>query len=384
MIQKYTKNGETLWRVRFTKRSTRFGRVEKRESGIKTAQEANRVLKRLSEEALREIYDRENAGCSWQSLIGEWELGLRQNRGIDRPVGKATSQDYVRALEIYTDQWMKRPVSEITRQDVREILELMSTEGRSNSRKRAILNAINHIFRWGADNGFLKAGTVSPATGIKVSREEHKKPDILTLNEIRTLVRASQDLKHVWSPIWKGALLTGMRSGELFALEWSDIDWENKRLTVARSWNGRLKVIKSTKGGYWREVPINDDLDRLLKEQRASAGSRRFVFPRLIDWQRGEAARVLRAFCQGIGIPSVKFHALRACFATQLLRDKQAPAVVMKICGWKDLKTMQRYIRLAGIEVEGATDGLKILPEEAVMGRVVQLFGSGQEPPTGG
>ena len=47
----------------------------------------------------------------------------------------------------------------------------------------------------------------------------------------------------------------------------------------------------------------------------------------------------------------------------------------MKICGWRDLKTMQRYIRLAGIEEHGATQVLKIMPSDlAVMGEVVNLF----------
>ncbi|MBK8201197.1 MAG: site-specific integrase [Bdellovibrionales bacterium] len=71
---------------------------------------------------------------------------------------------------------------------------------------------------------------------------------------------------------------------------------------------------------------------------------------------------------------SIKFHTLRACFATQLLRDSVALVVVMKICGWKDLKAMQKFIRLSGLEIEGATATLKILPPKAVMGRVVQLF----------
>ena len=123
-----------------------------------------------------------------------------------------------------------------------------------------------------------------------------------------------------------------------------------------------------------REVPISDELERLLRDLQAGAGDRKWVYPRVIAWQRGEAARVLRQFCEGIGMTSVKFHALRACFATQLLRDSVAPVVVMKICGWKDLKTMQKYIRLAGIEIEGATEKLKILPPKDVMGRVVQLF----------
>jgi hypothetical protein len=51
----------------------------------------------------------------------------------------------------------------------------------------------------------------------------------------------------------------------------------------------------------------------------------------------------------------------------------------MKICGWKDMKTMQRYIRLAGIDEGGATERLKFIPtEEAVMERVVSLFKIGE------
>ncbi len=76
-----------------------------------------------------------------------------------------------------------------------------------------------------------------------------------------------------------------------------------------------------------------------------------------------------------IALPSVKFHTLRACFATQLLADGVETAKVMKIGGWKDLKTMQIYMRLAGVDAKGATKGLRFLPsDEAVMGRVVRAI----------
>lgn len=82
--------------------------------------------------------------------------------------------------------------------------------------------------------------------------------------------------------------------------------------------------------------------------------------------------RSLRSFCFIHGLPSIKFHTLRACFATQMLRLGVEPAKVMKICGWKELKTMQHYVRLAGIDVQGATEAIKLLPSQAY-GSVLRL-----------
>jgi len=39
---------------------------------------------------------------------------------------------------------------------------------------------------------------------------------------------------------------------------------------------------------------------------------------------------------------------------------------------------MQRYVRLAGIEVTGVTENLKLLPEPEIMAKVVNLFGENQ------
>ena len=99
-----------------------------------------------------------------------------------------------------------------------------------------------------------------------------------------------------------------------------------------------------------------------------------YVLPHHYDWTIGLQAQVLRAFCKSNGLPSVRFHTLRACFATQLISSGIPSTVVMKIAGWKDLKTMQRYVRMAGIDEAGATETLRFLPTpEAVMEHVVNI-----------
>jgi len=159
------------------------------------------------------------------------------------------------------------------------------------------------------------------------------------------------------------ALLTGMRNGELYALLWTDVNWENKTLSVTKSYNCRMRSVKSTKTGCWRTIPISSELKGLLLEIKGQTGKTPHVLPRNPLWTRGYQADELRKFCIGIGVTSVRFHALRACFATQLIQNGVPAIMIQKICGWKDLKTMQQYIRMAGVEVEGATGGLNMLPE---------------------
>ena len=116
--------------------------------------------------------------------------------------------------------------------------------------------------------------------------------------------------------------------------------------------------MKETKAGYWRSVPMNKDLRSVLIKMRSDT---EFVLPRINIWAEGKQAKILKYFCRSIEITPIKFHTLRACFATQLIGKGVEPVKVMKICGWRDLKTLGVYLRLAGIDEKGATDSLSFI-----------------------
>lgn len=375
-IKEYQSNGKTFYEIYVHVKSNvdPLLRIQKKKKNIATLKEAAREETRMIKEALIELGALEEKSDTWERIIELWYNEQVRN-GFSNYSNKFTAEDYKRMLQRYTATWMKRRPHELTRGDGKKILDTLASDLKSKSFILKVKNTINLIFQWGIDNRLIREVYISPVKGIKIDKKEEKFPEILNLTEIRTFLYEAKARNHEWYPIWATALLTGMRSGELFALEWNDVDFENKLVRVKKSFSKRTNEIKSTKAGYWRNVPISNELNNLLVELKSLTGSTTWVLPRLSEWLRGEQAKPLRHFLKENGLPSVKFHTLRACFATQLLADGVETAKVMKIGGWKDLKTMQIYMRLAGVDEKGATEGLRFLPsDEAVMGRVVELF----------
>lgn len=383
------------YEVRVTRKSSlrKDIRADKRTQKIETLAEAQKVEKRMIQEVERLVLEREMQSVSWGHVLNEWELAARTNDIFQKGLSESTRLDYYGILSTWTQDWMNIPYEKLTRALLWRKLHQIELEV-SAVRSRRFRAAFESVFKWASLSGLINTANVATDGYSTLMKQEEKLPEILTIEEIRKLVKQAKDIGHEWFHIWAVALFTGLRSGELFALEWDSIDFDAGIIYVHKAWNSKkcrrpkdncsCSLPKNqqpargcfgpTKGRYWRTVPLANELRELLGEIRKGAPNRQSVLERHWEWSSGNQAIVLRTFCMSIGIPSVKFHTLRACFATQLIKDGVAPATVMKICGWKDLKTMMRYIRLAGIEVKGATNVLKFMPADQVMENVIQLF----------
>lgn len=155
------------------------------------------------------------------------------------------------------------------------------------------------------------------------------------------------------------ALYTGMRNGELYAVTWDKVNLDQRRILVDSSWNNK-DGFKDTKSGDDRIVEIAPELLEILRILKLRSFDSTFLLPGIDKWDRGEQARELRMFLQGLGLPRIRFHDLRATWATILLSMGIAPIKVMAMGGWKDLKTMQFYIRKAGIDTSGISDAVSL------------------------
>lgn len=393
-VSSYEKDGKTFWQayVDIKSRKDRTIRAQRRIPGFETEKEALAVERKLIRELTDEVAKKEAAGLRWKDVIERWV----RNQEL-YPSGRyapTTIVDYAAVLRKWTTPWLDRPASEINRGDGREIFDHTKREGKKHSFRKHLKSVIHLIYTWGIEERLILGVHESPVRGIELERErEEKVPEILTLEEIRDLLKKAREQGHPWYPIWVSAIFTGCRSGELLEIKRSDIELVSREdaikqdklpfnqrrygfVRIRRNWNARLKTVGPTKAGYWRTVPISSEFywflihDRKIEQMKADD----YILPHFSDWKAGYQASLLRGFCEANKLPSVRFHTLRACFATQLISSGIPATVVMKIAGWKDMKTMQRYIRMAGIDEAGATETLSFIPtEEAVMERVVSL-----------
>ncbi|MGK5084361.1 site-specific integrase [Bdellovibrionota bacterium FG-1] len=399
-ISSYDKDGAVFWKVYVDIRSRkdRTLRVQRRVMGIETESAAQNEERKLTRELTERLAELEASGQKWEQVIDAW---VRHHELY--PTSKyvqTTVIDYVSLLKKWTTPWLERPASEITRKEARELLYAVKAQGKKHSFCKHLKSVINTIFTWGIDEGMIKGIREAPVYGVELEKErEETTPEILTIEQIRALLRKSREQGHPWYPIWVAAVFTGCRSGELQELKRQDIEIISLEeaekqvgvpvyhrryglIRVRRNWNARLKTVGPTKSGYWRTVPISSELHRFLTQERniESLGPDDYVLPHFSDWKSGYQAQILRGFCEANGLPSIRFHTLRACFATQLIATGVPATVVMKIAGWKDLKTMQRYVRLAGVDEAGATEGLSFIPTDPAVMEQLAVIVNGSKP----
>jgi len=191
--------------------------------------------------------------------------------------------------------------------------------------------------------------------------------EIFTIEEQKRFIDSLQNNRY--SVLFILVLATGLRMGEVLALEWSDIDFEScelkvrlslKRVTIQGNIEGnKTEVIvqpPKTKCSI-RSIPIPSNVINKLKLhknrqtlERIKAGmtyeNNEIVFPNEIGKYTDERnlSRNYSKILKDIGIPHKKFHSLRHSFATRLFENGESAKTVQVLMGHSSIKiTLDTY-----------------------------------------
>ena len=342
----YSKRHPVTNQPKSLRRQTIFDNGQRR--NIKSKAEAQRVYSQLVigvEDKLRK-----SVIPVWSDVVEKY-IGNMRNQNLSL----MTIDTYWLCLKSHTfDLWGERLIDTITTQEIRELIHARVGH-RSPSHQKNLLKFIRGAFRFAVDCNFISR---NPTPDMKFRIGEKMKM-VLTEAQAEVFLNKAKEFESEWYYHWCTALYTGMRSGELYALTWNKVNFDTRQILVNCAWNNK-DGFKDTKSGNDRIVEIAPNLLHLLKELKLQNQDSIFVLPRIDKWDKGEQARELRLFLIGLGLPAMRFHDLRATWATIMLSRGVEAIKVMAVGGWKDLKTMQIYVRKAGINIKGTSDLLDL------------------------
>jgi integrase len=151
------------------------------------------------------------------------------------------------------------------------------------------------------------------------------------------------------------AAMTGLRIGELQALDWRGVDFVHSRIRVRRSWDRKTKTYTKPKSRRSeRAVPMSDvvagHLERLLRAYHPDAVDPhpdRLVFAHPVTGaplgHKLMYAR-LRAALKTAGLDETfAWHNLRHSYGTALAAQGVPMRTLQEWMGHKDIQTTQRY-----------------------------------------
>jgi integrase len=174
-----------------------------------------------------------------------------------------------------------------------------------------------HALRW----GYVKS---NPTINIERPKIDKSEIEVLSPHEFEKLLENSEN---PYGVAFLTAFLTGLRAGELWGLQWGDVDWNSKQIHVKRSlWRHQFQKPK-TKNAI-RKIDLTDRLVRELRAWKLACpvNEHDLVFPSPQGKQSQHDNVVKRYFNPALrkaGLRHVSFHSLRHSNASMRIHAGQ-------------------------------------------------------------
>jgi integrase len=189
------------------------------------------------------------------------------------------------------------------------------------------LALLKHMFnvaeRWGMHQG------TNPVRLVKFLPENNLRFQTLDPEDERKLLASS-------SPYLRElivfAINTGLRCGDIFHLQWQEVDLEQQRLSIV------MKKMRHT-----LEVPLNDTATEILDARRAVKHGP-YVYYNAATGDRFHDVKLgLKGALQRAGLSGITWHTFRHTFASRLTRSGADLVTVKELLGHSTVVVTMRY-----------------------------------------
>jgi len=147
-------------------------------------------------------------------------------------------------------------------------------------------------------------------------------------------------------PIFRFLAAYACRPGEARALMWEDFDWPGRIILIRRTWHGGI-LRPHRKGGDQLEVPLFDQIEKMLKPVRGISG---FVFRRNGKPYKDTLNHTWQWYQKKVGVPKSErlslYESMRHTTGSDLISQGYSESFVQALLGHKSAAMTRRYARV--------------------------------------
>lgn len=338
-----SRNPSGTYRAQVTIPSTTGGKPRRETRSFKTKREADGWLR----QGIHEV----DAGLSAENhtiTLGEyhqkWLVAKQMNVRI------RTLDDYQRICRLYIVPYFgDKSLRSIKTTDVNSFYAFLSGRGVGMPTVDYVHRVLRTIFSSAIREGIVNANPCMYASRPRVRKKRNV--DVMSESDVTSFLELADTTPY--AVLFRTALVTGMRLGELLGLTWRDVDFVNGRITVnkqipTRHVKGVPRVAGETKTESGNRIlPVGAALLKDLRDHRTSQAEhivfmgsawkdQNLVFPSSIGTplQAGYPEKACKRIYAAIGLGSdFTFHNLRHTAASIMLKNGMSLIEVSKYLG---------------------------------------------------
>ncbi|MPY76169.1 MAG: tyrosine-type recombinase/integrase [Alphaproteobacteria bacterium] len=222
---------------------------ERRQETFKRSKDANARLDVIKQELRAGVHTADSASMT-VSEAGQVWIKACEAEGLER----STTHQYKNHLKYHINPILgQEKLSRLTKPKVQAFADQMLADGKSKALTRKVVTSLGSLIAEAEKRGLVAQNV---ARGLRLRNLKRRKEPVTipTLDEIQALINTASER---WRPYILTAIFTGLRSSELRALRWADVDFDAKVIRVRRRadrWNeiGNPKSATSR-----RDVPMS-------------------------------------------------------------------------------------------------------------------------------
>lgn len=300
-----------------------------------------------------------SASIKLEKFIDQW-----LTERVDGKLKESTREKYHRISRTVKKEIGHLRMDKITKRNVQLFINSLESDGRNQITKGRLssksvhdyLSFVSSVCSYAIELNMIKE---NPAKGIKIAPngiQEAQDDKCYTLEEAQQFLELLQNEPPLRKAFFVCAIYAGLRKGEILGLEWKDIDFETRILSICR-----IAEYTVSKGHYTdtpktktsiRSIFMPDEMIMALKERqeeqkkdRESVGDRWKETDRIFtDMEGGTLGSSsmynwLVRFCEKTGMRRVSLHSFRHLNATLLISNGVDVKTVSALLGHAQTST---------------------------------------------